>query len=154
MVRRRTTLFLLNTLSKLRFTNYSECTVLTRLQCERLDSLFKYGRVGILKNLLISWKSRLSFKMSAKTLMSLRRSEKKNWPKNIREPIESSWKKYLQLNPNSALTSQKKKVISEKQHQKSNDQEVQIYIPLTGPQTLPVTWTIFSKACSKFVQQL
>lgn len=92
-VRKRAPLFLFNNLFKLRFTNYSKCTVWSTLQYIRLDSLFKCVYVEILRSLYISCSSKLSFEMSAETPMSTRIPEKKNWRKNFGQPFENIWKK-------------------------------------------------------------
>lgn len=125
VVRKRAPLFFFNTLFKLRFTNYSECTVWTRLQCERLTTFSKCVRVEVFRYLLISCTSRLLFKMSAETPVSVRRPEKKTDKKTSDNSLKAPEKRYVQLNLNSAPTSIKNTVVSEKQPQKSNDRVVQ-----------------------------
>lgn len=58
------------------------------------------------------------FKMSTETPMSLRRPEKKTDKKTLDNPLKTSEKRYVQLNLNSASTSIKNSVVSDKQPQK------------------------------------
>lgn len=58
------------------------------------------------------------FKMSTETPMSLRRPEKKTDKKTLDNPLKTSEKRYVQLNLNSASTTIKNTVVSEKQPQK------------------------------------